>query len=101
LTIVTAKFEHKPTYVDAVQVTAENFQEMAKWCEGTIEDESGTQYIRVRVPNPMRPRQTKAFVNDWILYSELYGYKVYTDSSFRRAFDPMKTPQLEEVIGKE
>ena len=97
-TSITQKYVRKPLFVDAVQVTAENFEEIARWCFGEIvnADESAIdksedvqptkQYIHVRVHNPKNPRQTKAFVGDWILYTER-GYKVYTTKAFQANFD--------------
>jgi hypothetical protein len=97
-TSVTKKYVRKPLYVDAVQVTEENFPDIARWCFGEIGniDESpvdmsqpvqpNRQYIHVRVHNPKNARQTKAFVGDWILYTER-GYKVYTTKAFQANFD--------------
>ena len=97
-TSVSKKYVRKPLFVDAVQVTEENFEEIARWCQGEIRnsDESAVdvtaaveptkQYIHVRVHNPKNPRQTKAFVGDWILYTER-GYKVYTTKAFIANFD--------------
>lgn len=95
---VTQKYVRKPLYVDAVQVTEANFSDIARWCFGEIGniDESPVdrsqpviptkQYIHVRVHNPKNSRQTKAFVGDWILYTER-GYKVYTTKAFQANFD--------------
>jgi hypothetical protein len=95
---VTKKYVRKPLYVDAVQVTEQNFGDIARWCFGEIGniDESPIdrsqslnptkQYIHVRVHNPKNSRQTKAFVGDWILYTER-GYKVYTTKAFQANFD--------------
>ena len=97
-TSITEKYVRKPLYVDAVQVTEENFVDIARWCFGEIVniDESpvdktadadpSKQYIHVRVHNPKNPRQTKAYVGDWILYTER-GYKVYTTKAFQANFD--------------
>jgi hypothetical protein len=93
----TTTYVRKPIYVEAVQVTEENFTEVAAWCQGAIVGKHGlslgnlaedkTKFIKVRVVNPQRPRQTKAFVGDWVLYSEYNGYKVYTEGAFRNSFD--------------
>lgn len=100
-TSITEKYVRKPLFVDAVQVTEENFSEIARWCFGEIHniDEStidpsadldpSKQYIHVRVHNPKNPRQTKAFVGDWILYTER-GYKVYTTKAFQANFDKVE-----------
>jgi len=94
MTIVTERFIRKPLYVDAVQVTEDNFEEIASWCQGEIRnndgsddpDSPGGSYIHVRVHNPRSPRQTKGFIGDWLLYTER-GYKVYTDKAFHGSFD--------------
>jgi hypothetical protein len=103
-TSLTKKYVRKPLFVDAVQVTEQNFADIARWCFGEIGniDESPVdrsadiqptkQYIHVRVHNPKNPRQTKAFVGDWILYTER-GYKVYTTKAFQANFDPVEEAQ--------
>jgi hypothetical protein len=103
-TVTTHRYIRKPLYVDAVHVSEDNFVEVSKWCQGEVrlrdheelvdvaelDDPSVPHecFIRVRVHNPKNPRQTKAFVGDWILYTEK-GYKVYTQKAFRNSFDPV------------
>lgn len=104
MSIDTERYIRKPLYVDAVRLTAGNFDEMAVWCQGEVQTEEvpGTgkvkKFIRVRVQNPMNPRQTKAFVGDWLLYTDS-GYKVYTTKAFYAAFD--KVILEEAANGKE
>lgn len=99
MTISTTKYVRKPLYVDALQITLENFNEVAAWCQGEVRDYQDKpldaeraqnpaleRYIHVRVHNPKNVRQTKAFVGDWLLYTER-GYKVYTQKAFRASFD--------------
>lgn len=94
--VETTKYVRKPLYVEAVQVTEENFELLAKWCMGEIRGEgSPDKHIHVRVHNPKSPRQTKAFVGDWILYTER-GYKVYMDKPFRDSFDIAEESVIEE-----
>jgi hypothetical protein len=106
--IETQKYARKPLIVSAVRVTAENFEEIASWCQGEIihenHDNSGSfrspdskRYIRVRVHNPKNPRQTKAFVGDWILYTE-QGYKVYTNRAFYASFEPLQNQPANDHI---
>ena len=92
MNVTTTKFIRKPLYVDAVRVTGANFDEVAAWCQGEVEQEEGTnkKFIRVRVHNPKNPRQTKAFVGDWLLYTER-GYKVYTNKAFHASFDEVQS----------
>lgn len=105
--IETVKYVRKPLYVEAVQVTSENFLDIVRWCQalvGVQGSEPGTEtrpadgveldpskhYIRIRVHNPQSSRQTKAFVGDWILYTEM-GYKIYTERAFEENFDLAET----------
>jgi hypothetical protein len=90
MAIETQRYIRKPLYVDAVRITKSNFDEIAAWCQGEVlQDEvpgGGKKYIKVRVHNPKNPRQTRAYVGDWLLYTER-GYKVYTSKAFHTAFD--------------
>lgn len=83
----TIKFVRRPFYIDAVQVTEENIEEVAKWCGGDVRTNSDARkYIKVRVHRPFGDRQTQAFIGDWVLYS-VSGYKVYTPRAFANAFE--------------
>lgn len=91
--IKTVQHIRKPLFVDAVRVTKDNLADVAAWCQGGVCSEGadyikapGTEYVHVRVHNPKYPRQTRAFVGDWILYTDR-GYKVYTNKAFRASFD--------------
>jgi hypothetical protein len=103
MTLATVKYIRKPFEVDAVQVTADNMQEVADWCSGTIVVEKDKQdklqqFIKVNAVNVTSDRQTQAFVGDWVL-SNGNGYKVYTNKAFSRTFDKRdlsehKTPAI-------
>lgn len=92
--VTTTQYIRKPLFVDAVRITGANFDQVADWCQGEVQQDdppeqgTGRKYIRVRVhnPNPKYPRQTKAFIGDWLLYTER-GYKVYTNKAFHASFD--------------
>lgn len=92
--VETVKYIRKPLFVDAVRVTANNFDKISVWCQGEVllDEVPGKgitkKFIKVRVHNPKNVRQTKAFVGDWILYTER-GYKVYTNKAFHASFDPV------------
>lgn len=93
----TAKYVRKPFEVQAVQVTEENFEDVASWCGGTIvttrapkeadelTETEEKRYIKVNVSRPLNERQTQAFVGDWLLEAEK-GLKVYADGPFTRNF---------------
>ena len=95
MSVETVKYVRKPFEVDAVQVTADNMQEVAAWCKGEIIVEGGSQgvplrqYIKVDVDRVLNDRQTMAFVNDWILFAN-NTFKVYTNKAFGRTFDKIK-----------
>lgn len=101
MSVETKKYVRKPLYVDVVQVTVENLFDVSEWCQGEVRDYNDQplesdraknvaleRYIHVRVHNPKNTRQTKAYVGDFILYTER-GYKVYTQKAFKNSFDPV------------
>lgn len=99
MTIDPVKYVRKPLYVQAIQVSEENFAEAAAWAHGKITASDGssvntvdphTQYIHVRVHNPINPKQTKAYIGDWILYTDR-GYKIYTDKAFKSVFNQVES----------
>lgn len=92
--VETQKFVRKPLYVQAVRVTEQNFEELADWCQGDIETEGNKKFIRVRVHHPKFPKQTQAFIGDWLLWHES-GYKIYTDRAFRASFDVAEQEHIE------
>lgn len=100
--ITTTKYVRKPLFVDAVRISGANFDEIATWCQGTIEQEENPEkgeikkFIRVRVHNPKNPRQTKAYVGDWLLYTER-GYKVYSSKAFHASFEEVRSDDRSEV----
>lgn len=105
--IESEKYIRKPLYVDAVRITEENFNDVVKWCDGTVEVEEtkgnapNRHFIRLRVKNPMGARQTKGFVGDWILWNEQGGYKIYTHKAFLGAFEQAQQsthPSVAETI---
>lgn len=101
--IETTKFARKPFFVDAVQVTAENMEQVAQWCKGDVRTEGSgeeVKYVKVRVNRPLTDRQTKAYVGDWVL-SAGSGYKVYTDKAFAKSFESVFFPQPEPLSAED
>jgi len=117
--VQTVKYVRKPLFVEAVQVTNDNFLDVVDWAQGLVgsqgsepgteqrpangvEIDPSTHYIRIRVHQPQSPSQTKAFVGDWILYTDK-GYKIYKDRAFKANFDQVTTeepltPQTTPVV---
>lgn len=76
---------------EGVQVTKENFVEVAEWCNGVLHsepDDQGNQvpFIKVEVTRPLNEKQTKAFVSDWIVKVG-HGFKIFNIHSFERSFE--------------
>lgn len=88
------KYVRRPFEVFAAQVTEEDFESLAEWVPGADIREQKVngelkRYIKIKVKNAQNERQTKAFVGDWLLYSDSgSGWKVYTKNAFERAFQP-------------
>lgn len=89
MTIQTARFARKPFEVEAVQVTAENFKDVAEWCGGEIKTFPNEEFIKIKVARVLNERQTKAFIGDWVLKAG-QGFKVYTNKAFLKSFDPVE-----------
>lgn len=89
----TETFFRIPFPVEAVRVTDENMEDIAKWCGGQVESatQSGktVKYIKVDVKNPMTERQKKAYIGDWVLYAGK-GWKCYTNKAFHGCFEEPK-----------
>lgn len=93
----TAQYQRKPFFVDAIQVSTENMDEVSKWCQGDVRiADNGKNYIKVRVHRPINDRQTMAYPGDWVLYAGT-GYKVYTDQAFKKTFDQKADEQPVEL----
>lgn len=94
MTVQTQKFVRKTFEIEAVQVTEDNLNEVATWCNGEVKtalNGQGKTFIEVNVKNPMTDRQKQAFVGDWVLYNKS-GYKVYTNRAFTGTFELPPSP---------
>lgn len=103
--IATQKYVRKPFLADAIQVTAENMEELAQWCGGSIQTEKrghgkpDARYIKVDVKSPLNDRQTKAYGDDWLVFSK-GGFKVYTNRAFHACFEDY-VPPVPQTVGQE
>jgi hypothetical protein len=113
-TVETVRYVRKPLYVEAIQVTPENFADVARHCGGAIGDKENDpngkqtlpvdvaeidpqkQYILVKVHNPQSQRQTKAMLGDWLLQTDR-GFKIYSDRAFKDNFDKVKPGTIENI----
>lgn len=97
----TQTFARKPFYVQALRVTQENFDAIAKWVKGEIRESKQGKFVEVDVQRFLYERQRQAFVGDWILSSktgETESFKVYTDTAFRKSFDEVPVDELAKQL---
>lgn len=91
MSVITSRYTSKPTRAEAVQVTEENVLSVAAWCGGQIffegEESSRKAYIQVKVSRPVNKRQTQAEIGDYVVKIR-DSFKVYTEKSFKRSFNP-------------
>lgn len=98
------KYERKAFPVEAVQVTKDNFSDVAEWCGGEVvavpprlESDDKRLVSCVRVPISSAPgitvdeRHYLAFVNDWVVRGSFgprgaLGWKIYRPQAFRNGF---------------
>jgi hypothetical protein len=92
-----ARFVRKPLFVNAVEVTTENMEAVAKWCKGMLINGVDANYIKVRVHRATNERQKQAHVGDWVLKLGT-GYKVYEAATFGRDFEKVELPPLRPGI---
>lgn len=91
MSVEPKKYVRKPFYPNVVQVTEENMAEVAQWCGGTIQEQKRAdsdevrKFIKVAVKRPLTERQTKAFINDWVLEID-GGFRIYTPNAFIASF---------------
>lgn len=82
---------------EGVQVTKENFLDVAGWCGGELKGVGDEAYIKVEVTRPLNDRQTEARVGDWVIKVG-HGFKVFTVESFERSFEVVPVDEPDEVL---
>lgn len=85
------EYVRRPFTVLGVQVTEENMQDVADWCDGRIfKTKDSAPFIRVPIsagnPKYSRTYRSRAFPSDWVLDSGK-SFKVYTNKAFETAFE--------------
>lgn len=100
------KYIRKPFPVNAVRITRDNIEEVAKWCGGKVEVWKGRArgkivekpFIKMDVSHAISTRQTEGRIGDWILERD-GEFKSYTDAAFQRIFEPvLKIESATEAI---
>lgn len=95
--VTTVQYIKKPLYVDAIRITRTNFDDVAAWCSGRIQNERSKKYIKIKAHNPINNRQTKAFVGDWVLRTER-GFKIYSHQAFQDSFDKVQIEEEKKAV---
>jgi hypothetical protein len=90
-------FARKSLTVEAIQVSLDNMDDVARWCGGVVKEHPPKQegqftkkYIQVDVLHPLSKKQTRAYVGDWILKSK-QGFKIYANNAFQKGFEHLAT----------
>lgn len=94
----------QPFFVTGYQVTEENIEDIAKWCQGHIIRDAERPFIRVPVNRASHTRQTEAYYGTWVLLSVRRGeksFKVYTQEWLDKNFFKISGENLDDVINEE
>lgn len=97
------RFMRIPFFVLGHQVTEQNMDAIARWCEGHVIRDVAKPFVRVPVDRPTNRRQTEAYVGTWVIVSTRRGqrsFKVYTQEWLVQQFMEMPegTFELEQDI---
>lgn len=79
--MMATRFMRQPFYVTGIEVTSENMEAVARWCQGHVIRDGDRSFIRVPVDRATNRRQTEAYVGLWVTASKQRGlrsFKVYT-----------------------
>lgn len=84
------RFMRQPFFVIGVEVTNDNMDAVANWCEGhVIKNGDKPLFVRVPVNRPTNKKQTEAYPGTWVMLSEQRGeksFKVYTHEWLMKNF---------------
>lgn len=92
MTAKAHRFISKPFIITGYQVTAENMQQIADWCQGHVIESGKNPFIRVPVYRVLDPRQTEAYVGMWVTMSIRKGEpfcKVYPQEWLTKSFNEL------------
>ena len=67
--VVVQLFTRNPFDVQAVQVSDENIDEIAAWCNGTVENRPKSRCIKLEIPDAKSSVRQHSFPGDWLLLS--------------------------------
>lgn len=100
---LTDKYQAHP--IDAVQVTYDNVEEVAKWCKGkvtlkVVDRDTDTPFVRLEFQNvnpkfkgnPARNTAPilEANATDWVIREASGKFRVFRDNVFQYIFSPVE-----------
>lgn len=95
------RFMRIPFFVTGYQITEDNMEDIARWCQGHVIHGADDSFVRVPVYRAAHPRQTEGRVGEWVIVSIQRGrrsFKVYTDEWLRKQFIEIPTEPVDEGI---
>jgi hypothetical protein len=86
------RLRHKPTRVDAVEITNANMTDLAAWCRGRVRFDwrKTTWYLRVPTTEGWRP----GYIGDWLIFGVLGEFYPVSDVVIRNSYDREGGPVL-------
>lgn len=78
-------YQLKPVYVEAHQVTIDNLEEMAEWCNGKILFINMMRGAR-QVELNKESGYTRAEIGDWIVKESAFHFRAYSPDGFDRKY---------------
>lgn len=94
------RFMRQPFFIMGFEVTEDNMDEIAKWCEGHVIRETDRPFVRVPVNRPLTEKQTRAYVGTFVTVSKQRGeksFKVYQRESLDRDFFELPDDEIEAI----
>lgn len=80
-----AIYQVKPVYHEAQQVTEDNLQELATWCNGHVLFKTLPVSER-QVELNKESKHLRAEIGDWIVKESVFHFRVYSPEGFDRKY---------------
>ena len=96
------RFMRIPFFVTGYQVTDEDMDVIAKWCDGYVNRNTEKPFIRVPVSRVTNEKYTRAYPGMWIIGSKHRGersFKVFTEEWLKKQFTIMPDDVFDEIAG--
>lgn len=78
-------YQVKPVYHQCEQVTVDNLQELATWCNGTVMFKQMMPAAR-QVEMNKESGYVRAEIGDWIVKESGFHFRVYSQEGFDRKY---------------